>query len=108
MVTRMSLFYRIGGLAILCGSLLDHGETIAAVVIDDLVHDVVDKQHAAAARFEEILGVKRIGNVVDVETFALVLDGKACLRGRYICGDPDQLLRVESIPMLDRVHKRLV
>ena len=56
---------------------LDHGEAISPLVIFDLVHDVVNEQHAAARRLKEILWIERIGNVVDVKALSLILDGEA-------------------------------
>ena len=65
---------------VLCGlvlRLLDHRQAIAPLIIFDLVHDVVNEQDAPARRFEQILRVERIWNVIDVETFALVFDGES-------------------------------
>ena len=53
---------------------LDHRQAVAAVIVLDLVHDVVNQEHAAPRRLDEVGGVARVWNLGDVEALALVLD----------------------------------
>ena len=60
-----------------CLAFLHHRQPISAVVVFDLVHDVVDEEDAAAAGFEEVFGVERVGDIFDVKALAFVFDGEA-------------------------------
>src|SRR5215213_7668875 len=53
---------------------LDHRQAIAALIVFDLVHDVVDEEHAAPGRFEEVGRVARVWNLLDVKSVALIFD----------------------------------
>jgi hypothetical protein len=58
---------------------LDHREAVAAFIIGNFVHDVMDQKHAAAGSFEKVFWIERVGDLGEFETVALILDGKADL-----------------------------
>src|SRR5262245_15156030 len=97
-----------GWLVFVDRSLFYHREAVTAVVVFHLIHYVVDKQHSAARRFEQVVGVERVGDRVDIKTFAFVFDGKARLGTRNLGGDADEFCRIEFITVLDGVDERLV
>jgi len=58
---------------------LDHRQTIAALVVLNLVHDVVDEEHAPALSLEEIGRVARVWDVLHVEALTFVFNREARL-----------------------------
>lgn len=59
---------------------LHHRHAIAAIVVNNLVHDVVNEQHTAAGCLEEVIGIKGIGDGVNVKPIAFVLDNELRFR----------------------------
>ena len=87
---------------------LNHLQACAALAVLDFVHDVVDQQYAAPRRLEQVRRVARIGNLAHVKTVAFVFDREDRFVRRQFRGDPQQLGRIVSIAVLDRVHKGFV
>ena len=76
----------------------------------DLVHEVSDEEDAAAARFEQVLGVQRIGQRFGIESRPLIADAdeqarrRPARRGLEI--DEDMLAGVVAVAVLDGVDHR--
>src|SRR5262245_47610076 len=73
----------------------------------DAVHERLHQETAPAARLVEVLGERRVGDVVGIESLAPVPDRHletVVVEGE---GDAHALLRIESIAVLDRVDGRL-
>ena len=101
--------------------MLDQEHFVAALVVDELVGDLLDQEHAEAAGppagllalerdVDEILGPLRLGGVHQVGAIeavagiAEVVDNRALgARGRHL----DHLVRIESRPVLHRVDQHL-
>src|SRR5688500_17996619 len=75
----------------------DHSQTIAAFVVLHLIHDVVNEKYTAAGGLEEICGIERVRDGVNIETLAFVLDRKTSLFHGDIGYYSDELSRIELI-----------
>src|SRR5205085_7817966 len=87
---------------------LDHRQAVAALIVLDLVHDVVDEEHAPAGSLEEVLGVARVWDAGHVEALALVFDGEARLLRREVRGDTHELPSIVAVSVLDGVDEGFV
>src|SRR5688572_4901898 len=87
---------------------LHHFYAITLRIVLNFVHDVVDKEDAAARSAKQIRGVARIGNLADVETFAFVFDGKTRFFRRQLGSNPEQFARIVLVAVFYGVHKGLV
>src|SRR5205085_10004241 len=56
---------------------LHHRQTIAALIVLDLIHDVVDQEHAAPGGLEEVGWIARVRNLLHVEALASIYHGEA-------------------------------
>src|SRR5215213_8835380 len=70
---------------------LHHLYAITLRIVLNFVHDVVDEEHSAAGRSEQILGIARIRNLANVEAFTFILDGEARFFRRKFRSDLQQL-----------------
>src|SRR6185436_1647145 len=75
-----------------------------------VVHEAAHEEDAAAARFEDVLGRERIGDLAGIEAFALVDDADRELRG-FVGGgegefDGDELAGIFAVAVLDGVDDR--
>ena len=90
------------------GGLLDHRQAVAAVVVFDLVHDVVDEQDAAADGLKRFSGSSGSGMLLTSKpspSSSIVNLASACETSAVI---RIIFLRVELIAVLDRVYERLI
>ena len=86
----------------------DHRQAVAALIVLDLVHNVVNEQDAAPRSPEEIGRVERVWDVARVEALALVFDGEARFSGGEVGGDAHYFRRVVLVAVLDGVDESLV
>src|SRR5688572_26432800 len=76
-----------------------------------IVHEAAHEEDAATARFQQVLGRERVGDLLRVESFALIehpddeLRGVRCRREREL--DGHHLLVVLAVAVLDGVDHRL-
>src|SRR5215213_7235640 len=87
---------------------LNHLYAITLRIVLNFVHDVVDKEHSAAGRSEQILGIARIRNLANVETLAFVFDSETRLGRRQLRGDLQQFRRIVFVAVFDRVNECFV
>ena len=85
-----------------------HPYAIALRIVLNFVHDVVDQQHASARGLEEIGRITRVRNLVQIETFSFVFNGKASFVGREFCGDSQQFGRIVLVAVLDGVDEGFI
>src|SRR5688572_19894742 len=103
-----------GGTASATGrQLLDHAHFHAPFVSapkSHVVHEVAHEKDAASARFEDVLGRQRIGDLFGIEALALVEDPDDQLARsggrRHVELDGDQLAVVLAVAVLDGVDDR--
>src|SRR6185437_9694639 len=86
----------------------DHLYAITLRIVLNFVHDVVDKEHSAAGRAEQILGIAGIRNLTNVESLAFVFDRKGRFVRRELGSDLYQLGQIVFVAVLYGVNKRLV
>src|ERR1044072_4095485 len=87
---------------------LNHLYAITLRIVLNFVHDVVDEEHSTAGGSKQVLGIARIRNLTNVEPFAFVFDSETRFFRRQLGGDLHQLGQIVFVPVLDRVHERLV
>src|SRR6185369_14317826 len=85
-----------------------HLYAITLRIVLNFVHDVVDEEHSTAGGAEQVLGIARIWNLVNVEAFALVFDSKSRFRRRQLRCDLHELIQIVLVAMLDCINKSLV
>lgn len=80
----------------------------AAALVLDVVHQSVDEEDSAAMVGEEIVGVKRVGNPREVETFAgIANDDQHAVFVFAADAARDHLLRIVARAVCDGVSKGL-
>ena len=85
-----------------------HFHAITLRIVLNFIHDVVDKQNAAAGRLEEIRGIARVGNLLHIESFAFVFNCETGFTRRKFGGDPHEFIGIVLVAMLDGVNKSLI
>src|SRR5919205_4346424 len=80
---------------------LHHFYAISLRIVLNFVHDVVDEEHPSSGGSKQIGRVTWIRNLVNVETFAFVFNGKTRFFGRQIGSDLYKLCQVVLITVLD-------
>src|SRR5215213_637120 len=87
---------------------LNHLYAITLRIVLNFVHDVVDEEHPSAGASEQVLGIAWIGNLMNGETFTLVLDSETRLLRRQFSSDLQQFRRIVFVAVFDGVHECLV
>src|SRR5919205_1653037 len=87
---------------------LNHFYAITLRIVLNFVHDVVDEEHSTAGGSKQVLGIARIRNLTNVETFAFILDCETRFFRRQLGSDLYQFRQIVFVAVLDCVHERLV
>src|ERR1044072_2756524 len=87
---------------------LNHLYAITLRIVLNFVHDVVDEEHSTAGGSKQVLGLARIRNLANVETFAFIFDSETRFFRRQLGGDLHEFGQIVFVAVLDRVHERLV
>src|ERR1051325_11469061 len=87
---------------------LNHLYAITLRIVLNFVHDVVDEEHSAARRSEQISGVAWIRNLTNVEALSLVFDSETRFLRRQFRRDLQQLGRIVFVAVFDSVDKSFV